>query len=611
MHSVADKSDFFEITIEPVGKRVKVSAGSNLLSVLQEQGIGLVTTCGGNGTCGACKVATISGEYSEINQAEREKMLPREIAAGIRLACQVQIFSEAIVHIPAQSLSAPQRLQLESSTTKVSLNPSIVSSDCIMDPPSLNDLRSDEERVKTALLDVGIKDAMIPQTVRKTLSNDLRSLGWRGKFVLSDYQHPPRLIGFFPPDFHMLGIAFDIGTTKLAGYLVDMVTGEVLDQVGEMNPQIAYGEDVVSRIAYAVREKDGRIALQSRLISKINEMIMEMCHHVQVKADRVISVVLVGNTAMHHLACGLPVKQLGEAPFVPAVSGEMILQSDDLGLETAPGAEVYFPPNVAGYIGADHLAMQIATEAWRSRRNVIALDIGTNTEISLTSKGRVYCCSCASGPAFEGAHILFGMRAARGAIERVAIGDEIQVFTIGDVPPIGICGSGILDAIAEMKRTGIIDQRGIFQMQNKQAAKNDLRSELVLVPKEETGIDRDIVITRSDVNEIQLAKAAIQTGWKILLEEAKLSIDEIDEFIIAGAFGTYLDINSAIAIGMFPDIPLDKFKQVGNAAGAGARQMLLSRTRRKEARICLKKMKYIELTVHSGFSDIYFQSLYL
>jgi uncharacterized 2Fe-2S/4Fe-4S cluster protein (DUF4445 family) len=338
-----------------------------------------------------------------------------------------------------------------------------------------------------------------------------------------------------------------------------------------------------------------------------------MCAEVDVAPAQIAEAVVVGNTAMHHLFAGLPVRQLAVAPYVPAVGEAMDLRASDLGLKIAPGALVHLPPNLAGFVGADHVAMVLSTDVWQASHTVMALDIGTNTEITLAVGGRMVSCSCASGPAFEGAHIRDGMRAAPGAIERVQITDgKPQVYTIGGRAPVGICGSGILTAVAEMLEAGVIDHRGSFEDDAAGVRRQDgaPHQEYVLVPSEATGHGRDIVVTRADVNEIQLAKGAIRAGLEALLEEAHIGYEAIDEFVIGGAFGTYLDVGSAVAVGMFPDLPRDRFRQVGNAAGTGARQMLISAERRQVADHLPERIEYIELTTYPGFENAFIEALY-
>jgi uncharacterized 2Fe-2S/4Fe-4S cluster protein (DUF4445 family) len=409
------------------------------------------------------------------------------------------------------------------------------------------------------------------------------------------------------PAFHApgtLGLAVDIGTTKLAAYLVNLETGRTLARAGAMNPQIAYGEDVISRIAFTIREMDGGRKLQSLLVESINNLVTGMCSDVQVSRTSVMEAVLVGNTVMHHLIAGLPVEQLGYAPFSPSTVQPITIPARDLGMDLGPAASVYLPPVIAGYVGSDHLAMLRATGAWKSPQPTIALDIGTNTEIAFISGAKILCCSCASGPAFEGAHIHEGMRASPGAIERARwSAGKILWQTIADQPPVGICGSGILDVVAALMDGNLVRPTG--------ALKTVAGSDYALVPSAQTGLGHDLLVTRKDIHEIQLAKSAIRSGVEILLREANLTYSDLDRFIVAGAFGTYLDLHSAVRIGMFPPIPVEKFHQVGNAAGMGAKQMLVSLNERQEAERLAKNINYVELTSLSSFTSLFMEHLYL
>jgi len=315
--------------------------------------------------------------------------------------------------------------------------------------------------------------------------------------------------------------------------------------------------------------------------------------------------VVVGNTAMHHLFAGLPVEQLGHAPFAPATTDPLELSAAHLGLALGHGAGIYLPPVIAGYVGADHLAMLLATglggqESASKDRTVLALDIGTNTEIALLCGEQITCCSCASGPAFEGAHIREGMRAAPGAVERVRWSEGKFLWqSIDDQPPVGICGSGILDVVAALLDAGLLKSSGQLIPAN----------EIPLVPSVQTGLGRDLLVTRKDVHEIQLAKGAIRAGVETLLRLAGLTAADVDEFIVAGAFGTYLDLRSAVRVGMFPPLPMEKFRQVGNAAGVGARQLLISVPRRRQAEALARELAYVELATDKGFMQNFIKYL--
>jgi uncharacterized 2Fe-2S/4Fe-4S cluster protein (DUF4445 family) len=471
--------------------------------------------------------------------------------------------------------------------------------DVEVDEPDIHDLRSDARRLLDACRGQGVSVAF---PLLGSLSTWLREHNWEAR-VASDGNE---ILAVLPKTARALGLAVDLGTTKLAAYLVDLETGQILERVGKVNPQVVYGDDVVSRIAHVNENDAGGRTLQTKVVEAINKMASDLCCLSGNSNEEILEAVIVGNTAMHHLFAGLPVRQLGEAPYVPAVSEALRIRSAELGLRLAPGSYTYLPPNVAGYVGADHVAMVLATRMLGRKKTAVAIDIGTNTEVSVAADGRLLTCSCASGPAFEGAHIQFGMRAAPGAIERVEI-HKGQVFTqtIENRKPVGICGSGILDAVAQMHKEGAIERSGRLNREFPGVSQDHGGGIYCLVSSENSGIDKPITLSREDVNEVQLAKAAIRTGIEILLQEAGRTADEIESFVIAGAFGTYLNVESAKGIRMFPELPMDRFQQVGNAAGTGAREMLVSKTARRRAEKIKENITYIELTVHPDFFDVY------
>ena len=596
------------VDMEPVGRRAEIPTGSSLLDAAQAAGIGLVSLCGGEGWCESCIVRLADGELSPLTAAERDMLSEEQIAAGYRLACQAIPQRDVKIDIPPESLTTPQRLQIEGLSAQVVLNPPLKSIDLVLNPPSFEDMRPDRERLEDALADVGHTDTLLRHAVLVDLSDSLRKFGWSVQVVLRN----DHVVGILAPDSPIFGLAVDIGTTKLAAYLMNLSSGETSAQAGAMNPQIAYGEDILSRIGYSSEHEDGRFVLQARLMAMLNDMVGEMCAETGIARDQVVDAVAVGNTAMHHIFAGLPVRQLAMTPYVPSTSRALEFSARDVGLGIASGAYVYLLPNIAGYVGADHVSVILATDIWNTDRISVAVDIGTNTEITLAAKGRLLSCSCASGPAFEGAHIRDGMRAADGAIERVQINDEeIRTYTIGGKLPVGICGSGILDAIAEMRACGILDDKGALQENHPRVRQTDQLPEFVLVAADATGHGSDITLNRKDVNEIQLAKGAIRTGLELLLKEAGVTAEEVEDFIIAGAFGTYISIPSAIRVGMFPDLPLDRFRQVGNAAGMGAKQALISLDRRRVAEDIVQEIEYIELTTHPAFQRQFMQALFL
>ena len=599
----------YTVDFEPIGRRVDISPGESLLEAAQSAGVELVSICGGKGSCDGCRVCVMSGKLSSPTPDEESVFTPKELEEGYRLACQVKPLTDIKVDVPPESLAATQRLQVEGQGVRVEGKSIISPIDLVLEPASLTDLRSDTARLRDALQIKGYPGVSFSQGVLSNLSDFLREQNWRVRAALRG----DRVVALLPERAQILGLAVDVGTTKVAAYLLDLESGDVLAVRGAMNPQISYGEDVISRIDYSNKNKGGRETLQGKVVATLNGMIAEMCGEADVSPEQIVEAVIVGNTAMHHLLAGLPVRQLAMAPYVPAVGEALDLPASAIELDINSGAFIHLPPNIAGFIGADHVSMVLSTDIWQVENNVIALDIGTNTEITLAVGGRMLSCSCASGPAFEGAHIRDGMRAAPGAIERVQIiNGQPNIYTIGEKPPVGICGSGILDAVAELLKDGIIDHRGSFLegALNIREGRSTQQKEFLLVPSKDTVHGKDIIVTRSDINEIQLAKGAIRAGLEILLEEGGIVPGDIDEFIIAGAFGTYLDVGSAMAVGMFPELPRDRFRQVGNAAGTGAQQILISAERRRIADEIPERVDYIELTTHAGFEKAFMKALF-
>lgn len=605
-------TESISVEIQPIGKRVKAKAGDNLLEIFQHSGISLTSICTGKGTCGRCVVEIITGDINPPDEYELALLKKYGFIPPFRLACQVHIRSNTKIRIPLETLSAPQRTQFEGKDLCVKPTIFWKIHELKIKSPKLAELTSDLTNLRKSLKDIGLEYVEVPTTILNNFSDTIREQKWMVKAAVRYGIEPPHLGSINLATKKMLGFALDIGTTKIAGYLINLETGDTLRSAGIMNPLIPYGEDIISRIDYVNNHQDGKAFLNTILMGSINDLISALCREEGVKNTDILEVSAVGNTVMHHLFCNFPIRQLGYSPFVPAVTESLLISSASLGLKIAPGGMVYLPPNLAGYVGADHVAMLIAAEIVNEKGNIIAIDIGTNTEISLISNGKLHCCSCASGPAFEGAHISSGMRASDGAIEHIKIIDkQLKLQVIGGQKPIGLCGSGILDAVAELRSAGILDHRGIFKKDAVNIIMDGKIVKFQLVEKGKSGTGKPIFITRSDIHQIQLAKAAIRAGIDLLLSDAELKYSELDGFIMAGAFGTYLDLESAIQVGMFPDIALSKFKQLGNAAGTGARQLLLSKEKREEAEKINTLMNYIELTTKPGFTDTFMQALYL
>jgi uncharacterized 2Fe-2S/4Fe-4S cluster protein (DUF4445 family) len=600
----------YKIKFEPLGLSERCRADESLLACARNAGIGIISICGGKGQCQSCRIQLMEGAASPPTASELGAYSRQEIKEGWRLACQTYPTSDGRVGIPPTSLTTTQRVQTEGKEVGVSPEPVVSPYQLKLTTPSLSDSQADADRILQALnlqhhlscdsIDIGVLSQLSPQ---------LRSWGWQLRASVRQKE----VVALGPWPSRQLGLAFDLGTSKISGYLVDLDSGQTLAVKGVSNPQISYGEDIISRIAYATQSAAKAMQLQRLVVRALNKLAGELCAETKAKVGDIVDAVLVGNTAMHHLLAGLPVRQLALVPFVPAVSRAIDIKASRLGLKFAPGAYLHLLPNIAAFVGADHTAVLLATLDGEIKETTIAIDIGTNTEVSLIDKDRITTTSCASGPAFEGWHIKDGMRAATGAIERVRIVDnEVEYQTIDNAPAIGICGSGILDTVAQLYLNRVLEEGGRMDEKNKRVRRGEKYLEFVLVGgKERQDVTRDIVITQADVREIQLAKAAIRTGIQALLEANGYDEEKIEKVIIAGAFGTYIDVASAIAIGMLPALPLERFQQVGNAAGTGARLALISRAKRAAAQKIISKVHYIELASVPGFNKIFMQASYL
>jgi uncharacterized 2Fe-2S/4Fe-4S cluster protein (DUF4445 family) len=597
------------VEFEPVGRRGKCQKNESLLVCARRLGVGISSICGGKGTCHTCVVQVVSGTVSKPTSNELAAFSPQELKGGWRLACQAYPTSDCKLTVPPESMTTPQRVQVEGLEIKAHPEPSVQVYRLQLAPPSLSAPKADADRLLEALNQQHqLHCRRVDINALRVLSDQLRSWNWECQTIVRNDE----VIALLPLTSHHLGLAIDLGTTKIAGYLIDLSDGRTLAAKGIMNPQISYGEDIISRITNAIHSPDAGVQLQKLAAEAINQLSTDLCAEASVKTEEIVEAVVVGNTAMHHLFLGLPVRQLALSPFVPAISRALDVKAGDLGLRIAPGAYVHLLPNIAGFVGADHVAMLLATEALRAKGPIVALDIGTNTEVSLVNNGKIIATSCASGPAFEGGHIKYGMRAATGAIERLRIaGDSIQYQTIDQAPPVGICGSGILDALSQLYLAKVIDEGGRIMKSHPRVRTYKGQHEFVLVSKEERGGQPVITITQHDVRELQLAKAAIRAGIQVLLETNGCSEDEIKQVIIAGAFGTYIDMASAVAIGMLPPLPLNRFRQVGNAAGMGAKLALISLSQRSEAQAIASRVKYIELASAPNFNQTFMQASYL
>lgn len=605
------------VQFQPVGRRVEVPAGSTVYETARQAGVALTSACGGTGKCGLCKVGLVSGAARGADGRDGDALTPEEAflldpaeqADGLRLACRVHVHRDTVVRVPRPSMVTGQRLQVDADLQEIPPEPLVRAHDVELAAPSLKDPRADLTRLVDALPETGRTASadVAPRAdiaVLRGLSPRLRELGWRATAYLRGGD-APELVGVAAPGSPALGVAVDLGTTKVAAQLVDLATGEVVASASAPNPEISYGEDVVSRLEKAYRSADQARELARLCGATLEDLVGTMTAEAGRSRDQVVDAVVVGNTAMTHLLLTLPVAQLVKAPFVGVSSGAVELPAAELGLTLAPGARVHSPPAIGGFVGADHVAMTLAAQVASRDLVTIGVDIGTNTEIMLhrADLGRSTATSCPSGPAFEGAHVKDGMRAATGAVEKVRIEDgRVEVVTIDHAPAVGICGSGILDAVAQLHRAGILNDRGRMQRSHPAVSDEGHGAQVTLVEADRTGVGRPIVVTQRDVNEIQLAKGAIRAGIDVLLETTGTAPELVDEVVIAGAFGSFLSVASALSVGMFPALPRARFRQVGNAALVGARWMLVSRAARAAARDLATRSDYVELTTYPGFN---------
>ncbi len=606
------------VVFQPDGKKTKISLRTIVLEAAKEANVAIRSECGGKGSCGKCKIIVRNSEtVSEITKAERDLLSNQEIKFGYRLACQTKILKNTWIALPQESRLTAHRIQTEGFEKEVRLEPSTRKICVKLRKPTLSDVRPDLERLLVTLEKFmsNPKRLQVGLSALKTLPAVLRNSNWH---VTVTIWNNDRIVAVEPNDTRSkcYGLAVDVGTSKIVGHLVDMVTGATLGIEALENPQIMHGEDVISRVAYAKRGKTNLNELQKLVVKGINEVLQKVCALARVNPQNVYEAILVGNTAMHHLLLGINPQHLAFSPFAPAVKRQLNIAAKELRIETNPNGTVTFLPIIAGFVGADAVADLIATDICENNKLSMLIDIGTNTEIFLGNKDDVLCCSCASGPAFEGAHIRHGMKATTGAIEKVRIKPanyEVEYETIDNAKPAGMCGSAMIDIVAELLKHNLVDKRGRFlpEPKTERLRKSRKEAEFIIVPKTQTATGREVTISQKDINEMQLAKAAIYTGCKILLKEKNLTENKLERILIAGAFGNYLNVENAKNIRMIPDIPTKRIHFIGNAAITGAKMALRSRKILKRATEIAEKTRYLELANHREFNKHFMEALFL
>ena len=603
------------VTIKPFNIEAEYCDGDVLLDVIRRAGIPIASYCGGRGTCGKCVVELQSGAVEARPGMPRVPVSTAVEASAERkelvYACSVRIRRSCSIVIPGGSID--ESLQTQTNHLEVrkftSGKPAVEFRTVSPPAPDIDDTRSDADRLAAQLMiEHGVNARSIDARVLRQLSQTLRSNVWNVGVTL--YQH--EIISVGSPQQTPLVVAVDIGTTTCAIYLLECIGGAQLAAAGVANPQTPYGADVVSRLSTVVEEPALAATLRAMLVEQINTVVERLCAESGVTVDRIACALFVGNTAMHHLFLGLGVEQLVNSPYVATVSREYLVKAREISLSVGPGAYACCLPIVAGYVGSDHVAMLLACSVLQQRRNVLYVDMGTNTEICLATAEGLFVVSTPSGPAFEGAHIQLGMRAEAGAIDACAIDEQgdFTYSTIGGQKPRGLCGSGILDAIGAAFGAGIIDWRGRLQ-QCRQVKEVSGQRRLMIVAAGDNNENCEVFLTQADIREFQLAKGAISAGIAVLAQRAAIELHDITKVVIAGAFGSQIDVGNALRLGILPLAEDTQIVQVGNAAGAGACMAAVDAAVLETIHAICSEIQYVELVNAAAFKSIYSRATYL
>ena len=635
------------VILQPSGRRGQVDEGMSVRAAARELGVEIESICAENATCGKCMVLVEEGRFEKYNiDSQREHLSPVGVEeraylarrpkllkdkgweiGQVRLSCQCKVLGDVLINVPEESRGNKQIVRKSARERAIEIKPSVRKYYVSMTPPNLERPIADWERLAKGLeTAMGLVrrgeenlprwfDLMIDYQCLRTLSSTLREAKWNVTVsVWQDKEVIEVQPGYVEESY---GAAVDIGSTTVALYLCNLRTGEILAAESEMNPQIVYGEDVMSRIQYAIENKDGLEKLHKAIIATLNKLLKQAAGTAQIKTEEILEMVLVGNSTMHHFLLNLHPKDLGLAPFVPAIHKSVDVKARELGLQINSSGNIHVLPTIASFVGADTSAMILAEEPHKQDENWLLIDVGTNAELVLGNRKRLVCTSTPTGPALEGAHVEYGMRAAPGAMERVHIDEatlepKYKVIGVegwntdhaefkGQVK--GICGSAIIDSVAELFRAGIVDSRGKFKkgLNSDRIREGESGWEYVIAWSEETSIGRDIPITQQDVRQIQLAKAALFTAARTLLKRSGLQSP--DKIILAGGFGSYIDKEKAMLIGLIPDCALENVYAVGNAAGDGARIALLNVEKRHEIESVTRRVERFELPTDPEFQN--------
>lgn len=635
----ADTTDDALVIFTPSGKRGRFALGTPVLTAARQLGVDLDSVCGGRGICSKCQITPGYGEFSkhgvtveadalsEWNAVEDRYKRIRGLIDGRRLGCQAKVMGDVVIDVPPESQVHKQVVRKRVEAREIRMDPSVHLHFVEVAEPDMHDPSGDLERLSDALRDQwGFKDVTIDLPILTTLQPTLRKGEWKVTVALHQVSDAdtPRIMQVWPGLYEgsIYGVAVDLGSTTIAGHLCDLRTGEVVASSGLMNPQIRFGEDLMSRVSYSMMNPSGAAEMTAAVRQAMNTLFGQLCDEAKVDRALIMDSVFVCNPVMHHLFLGIDPYELGQAPFALATSNALRLTARDLDLHLHPAARVYLLPCIAGHVGADAAAVALSENPDKSEDLMLVVDVGTNAEILLGNTTKVLACSSPTGPAFEGAQISSGQRAAPGAIERVEIDPvtkEPRFKVIGsdlwsDDPGFaaatattgvtGICGSGIIEMVAEMRLAGIVDAQGLIGSPDQTGSDRlflDGRTYSYLVHDGSADGGPKITVINRDIREIQMAKAALYSGARLLMD--KFGVDHVDRIILAGAFGAHISPKHAMVLGMIPDAPLAKVSSAGNAAGTGARIALLNRAARAEIEATVRDIHKIETAIEPRFQE--------
>jgi uncharacterized 2Fe-2S/4Fe-4S cluster protein (DUF4445 family) len=606
------------LTILPHSRDIQVTPGTTILKAAHSAGIDITATCGGRGRCTSCRVKFIRGSIPPPTIMDELQLGDDLVREGYRLSCQCHVTEPIAVQVAPpleeeafQILGSDRRVQ---DVTRVAIDAGIAKQCVKVTLPR-------EEHHQTSDLEellglVGHTPDDISPEILKGLPAILRE--GDGEVTVTTFDRNILAVEKGDTSLMKFGLAVDIGTTSVVTTLIELESGEQLASISSLNPQAVFGADLMSRIAFAQFNPGNLKKLQMRIIALLNQHVEEIVRQSGVLAKWIYKVVVVGNTCMHHILLGIDPSHVGLAPYAPVMRHPVVIPARALFLKVHPEARVCLLPIVAGFVGADAVAVALATRIYESPEVRIAVDIGTNGEVLLGSRARLWACSAPAGPALEGAQVRHGMRGALGAIDRVTIQEDVQIHTIGEVPPLGICGSGIIDALAGMLNAGVLDHTGLIRVEDRDRLPAGLRDrvrrrgterQFVLMHQGEAGAPAEIVLTQEDIRQVQLAKGAIASGIAMLLHIAGIQPGQVAELMLAGGFGNYLSIPSAIRIGLIPALPAGTIRYVGNAASLGAQLCLVSEAERSRAEGIARSIEHISLAAHPDFQDIFVESM--